>query len=204
MVYRSLETRSSTASPSPRGLTGVHTFNSLSLSQRPHWCSYLQNYWVHCNTYSSCLGNFHQATITWLTPRLSFMWTHNLGILRMKSTMQSISGAGNNLKYNSRYPDLFWGPEQWIHHNRWRQRLKWCGLFHFRVSFSIRRAKFILRVFSVYYKHRLCADMSKFLHVPERTRWLTSDRSAIYSVRKEQLRRHNLQTAHLTRQAVYV
>jgi len=42
MVYRSLETPSSTASPSPRGLTGIHTFSSLSLSQRPHWYPHLQ------------------------------------------------------------------------------------------------------------------------------------------------------------------
>ena len=84
----SLVSTPSTASPSPRGLTGVHTFNRLSLSQRPHWCPHLQqplplpqaslvstpstgspsprglkNYWVHRNTYSSCLWNFHQASI---------------------------------------------------------------------------------------------------------------------------------------------
>jgi hypothetical protein len=74
--------------------------------------------------------------------------------------------------------------EQRIHHNRWRQRLKCCGLFHFRVSFSIRRAKFILRVFSVYCKHRLCRDMSKFSHVRERTRWQAIVPQFIRSERK--------------------
>ena len=82
-------------------------FNSLSLSQRPHCCPHLQNYCVDLNIYSSCLRNFHHATFTRLTPHLSFLLTHNLSILRIKSTMWSISGAGNNLKYNNQYPDLF-------------------------------------------------------------------------------------------------
>jgi hypothetical protein len=61
----------------------------------------------------------------------------------------------------------------------------------------------------IYFKgfQRLLQTSSLSRHVKILTRAgknpLTGDRSAIYSVRKEKLRRHGLQTVHLTRQAMY-
>ena len=62
----------------------------------------------------------------------------------------------------------------------------------------------------IYFKgfQRLLQTSSLSRHVKILTRAgknpLTSDRSAIYSVRKETPRRHGLQTVHLTREAMYV